>query len=398
MLQLLSGVRILDFTSMVLGPYATMILGDMGAQVIKVEPLGGDNFRAARPGRSADMGAGFINLNRNKRSLSIDLRAPESRAVVDKLVSRSDLVMHNMRPSSAERIGIGFERLKQINPRIAYCYTAGFGSGGISETEPAYDDTIQARSGLAALNANAEGEPRFMPTVIADKVGGLHLAIAALGALNAQREKGEAVCLEIPMFEAMVSFLLTEQLAGRSFLPPLGDMGYGRLLSPYRKPYRTEDGFIAVLPYTTAHWQRFLQITGREDMLEDPRVIDPVERSRNIDSLYELLEQTMSDRPTASWLEELGRNDIPCAPVRGLDTVLQDQHLQDVGMFETYEHPSEGPMISVRSPFLAGDRTTDSPAPKTGEQSGDILAEIGLEPREINDLVALGVIARPTGN
>lgn len=393
MIQLLNGIRVLDFTSVVLGPYATQVLGDLGADVIKVEPLQGDGFRAVRPGRTDDMGAGFLNLNRNKRSIAIDLRSEPGRAVLEVLVKQADLVLHNMRPASAERLGIGFERLKSINPRIAYCYTAGFGSGGRYSEEPAYDDIIQARSGLACLNANAAGEPRFLPTIVADKVGGLHLAIGALAAFCARQESGEAVSLEVPMFESMVSFLLTEQLAGRSFVPPMGKMGYERLLSPYRKPYHTSDGFIAVLPYTTLHWTRFLQLIGREDMQDDSRVTDPVQRSQNIDMLYEMIEQAMADRTTAEWLEELGKLDIPCAPVEDMNSILEDPHLREVGMFEAVDHPTEGRMLRVRSPFRSGDPEPDVPAPKLGADTRDLLSEIGYSDTAINDLFDQGVVA-----
>lgn len=392
MLGLLEGVRIIDFTSVVLGPYATQMLGDLGAEVIKVEPLTGDAFRSVRPGHHAEMGAGFLNLNRNKRSIAIDLRQPSGLEIADRLVASADIVIHNMRPDSAKRLGIDFERLKTINPTLAYCYTPGFGSEGRYSSEPAYDDIIQARSGLASLNANVAGEPRFLTTIVADKVGGLHLAVGALSAFLSQQRTGEAVCLEVPMFESMVSFLMVEQLAGRTFDPPLGETGYERLLSPFRKPHKTLDGYVAVLPYTTAHWVKFLRIVGRTDLENDPRVVDPVERSRNIDMLYELIEQSVTSRTTEDWLTIFGENDIPCAPVKDLNGVLDDPHLADVGMFGTVLHPSEGTINTVRSPFRSGAQRADEPAPRLGADCAALLAQAGYSDAEIRRLEDDGVV------
>jgi crotonobetainyl-CoA:carnitine CoA-transferase CaiB-like acyl-CoA transferase len=393
MLGLLQGVRIIDITTVVLGPYATRTLGDLGADVIKIEPLAGDVFRSVRPGHHSEMGAGFLNLNRNKRSIGIDLRNPRGLAVLDRLVARADGVVHNMRSASAARLGVDFERLRTVNPRLAYCYTAGFGEGGRDSDEPAYDDTIQARSGLAWLNATAKGEPRFLSTIVADKVGGLHLAIGFLAALAARDRTGEAVCLEAPMFESMVSFLLVEQLAGRSFVPPLGPTGYDRLLSPYRKPYRTRDGYIAVIPYNGVHWTHFLKLIGREDLVDDPRVVDPVERSRNIDMLYALIEEAAPMHTTAEWLSLLGARDIPCAPVNRVEALLEDPHLADAGMFREVEHPSEGRLVSVRTPFRAGAERPDLLPPLIGADTRALLREAGYDDGTIDDLEAAGVVA-----
>ncbi len=396
MLSLLTGIRVIDFTTVVLGPYAGQMLGDLGADVIKVEPLAGDVFRAVRPGHHAEMGAGYLNLNRNKRSLAIDMRRPEGRTVIDRLVMSADVVIHNMRAASADRLGIGFERLKGINPRIAYCFTAGFGVGGRDEDLPAYDDTIQARSGVAALNALATGEPRYLSTIVADKVGGLHLTVGALAALAARDRAGEATCVEAPMFESMVSFLMAEQLAGRTFVPPLGRTGYDRLLSPYRKPHRTADGFIGILPYNTQQWTRFLTLIGRDDLATDPRVTDPVERSRNIDMLYSIIEEALPARTSNEWLALLGERDIPCAPVNSLEEVLDDPHLADVGMFVEMDHPTEGRVVNVRSPFRSGESTGDIPAPQLGGDTRALLTELGYGTEEIEALVSSSVVGTPS--
>lgn len=397
MLTLLKGIRVLDFTTVVLGPYAGQMLGDLGADVIKIEPLAGDVFRAVRPGHHAEMGAGYLNLNRNKRSLAIDMRRPEGRAVIDRLVATADVVIHNMRAASAERLGVGFERLKGLNPRLAYCFAAGFGTGGRDEDTPAYDDTIQARSGVAALNALPSGEPRYLSTIVADKVGGLHLVVGTLAALAARDRTGEATCVEAPMFESMVSFLMAEQLAGRTFVPPLGRTGYDRLLSPYRKPHRTADGFIGLLPYNTQQWTRFLTLIGRDDLAADPRVTDPVQRSRNIDMLYAIIAEALPARTSSEWLALLDERDIPCAPVNSLEDILDDPHLADVGMFVEVDHPSEGRIVNVRSPFRSASMEDDVPAPMLGADSRALLTELGYRPEEVDTLLAAGVLGEPAG-
>ncbi|SOB86383.1 Crotonobetainyl-CoA:carnitine CoA-transferase CaiB [Sphingomonas guangdongensis] len=397
MLDLIKGVRVLDMTTVVLGPYATQILGDLGADVTKVEPLTGDVFRAVRPGHSADMGAGFLNLNRNKRSLAVDLRHPEGQAIIDRLVADADVLVHNMRLSSAERLGIGWDRLRAINPRLVYCFTAGYGEGGRDENEPAYDDIVQARSGIARLNAGADGAPRFLQTIIADKVGGLHLALATLGGLLSRARTGEGVKVEAPMFESLVSFLLVEQLAGRSFAPPLGGTGYDRLSSPFRKPHRTADGFISLLPYTTAHWVAFLRLIGRDDLTGDPRVVDPVVRSRSIDTLYAIIADAMPARATADWLQLLRDAGIPSGPVNALEDLFDDPHLADVGLFRAATHETEGELMTVRSPFRThgGGDTADRLPARLGGDTRAVLRAAGYDDVAIDALIAGGVIAEP---
>ncbi len=393
MLKLLCGVRVLDMTTVVLGPYATQMLGDLGAEVIKVEPPSGDVFRAVRPGRSEGMGAGFLGCNRNKRSIAIDLRDADGREAMMRLVETVDVVVHNMRPKSAQKLGVDFEACRARNPGILYCYASGFGQQGPFADEPAYDDTIQAVSGMAYLNANAAGEPRFLRTIIADKVGGLHLVIAVLAGLAARRE-GEAKCIEAPMFESLVSFLMVEQLGGRSFEPPLSGTGYERLNSSYRKPFATEDGYVSIIPYTTAHWIRFLELIGRDDLAHDPRVTNPVERSRNIDMLYGIIEGAAPERGTDEWIALLRERDVPCARVNQLDDLFSDEHLAQVAMFQQVAHPTEGDILSVRSPFrLEGaEQAADRPAPRLGDDTRQILRDAGFPDAEIEALIAAGVV------
>jgi crotonobetainyl-CoA:carnitine CoA-transferase CaiB-like acyl-CoA transferase len=395
MLQLLTGIRIIDLTSVVLGPYASQILGDLGAEVIKVEPPNGDLFRAVRPGRSPSMGAGFLNSNRNKKSVVIDLKKPEGMDILRTLVESADVLMHNMRPASAQALGISFEEFAKLNPRLVYCYAPGFGEDGPYAGLPAYDDIIQALSGVAYLNQNAEGEPRFLPTILCDKVGGLHLALGVMAGLINRVTTKSGCRIEVPMFESTVSFLMLEQLGGQTFAPPLGSTGYERLQSPYRRPFRTKDGFISVLPYNTAHWTDFLTLIGQHDVANASWVTDPVSRSREIDRLYRIISEVTPERTTDEWLRALRAIDVPSAPVNSMTDVLSDSHLQAIRFFSEYNHPTEGTLKSVRSPFsMDGElRQSDRAPPQLGQDTEDVMRSVGLSAEEIDALKAKGVLA-----
>jgi crotonobetainyl-CoA:carnitine CoA-transferase CaiB-like acyl-CoA transferase len=396
MLPLLSGTRVLDFTTIVLGPYATRALGDLGAEVIKVEPPQGDLFRTVRPGRSRAMGAGFIGFNRNKRSLALDLKHPQARPVLDRLVATADVVVHNMRPSAAESLGIGYARLAALKPSLVYAFAAGYDQGGPNAGEPAYDDVIQAASGVAALNANERGEPRYLSTIVCDKVGGLHLALAVTAALARRAGTGRGCCVEAPMFESTVSFLLSEQLGGETFVPALGPTGYDRLNAPNRKPFRTRDGYMCILPYNAAHWSAFLELVDRPGEARSPRVQDPVLRSQSVNDLYAIIAEVAPSRTTAEWLVALRERDIPCARVNGIGDLLQDPHLRATGFFREYEHPTEGRLRDARSPFRlheSGGEQDDQPAPSLGADGPELLVSLGYSREEIDHLHTAGVVA-----
>jgi crotonobetainyl-CoA:carnitine CoA-transferase CaiB-like acyl-CoA transferase len=394
MFQLLKGMRIVDATTVVLGPYATRLLGDLGADVIKIEPPEGDVFRAVRPGRSDRMGAGFLNCNRNKRSLVLDLKQPEGRAALLEVVRDADVFVHNMRPKSAEKLGLSYSQLRACNERLVYCYSPGFGQGGRHAGLPAYDDIIQAMSGLAMLNADGNGEPRFLPTIVADKVGGLHLALAVLAGVIHRHTSGRGGCIEVPMFESMVSFLMAEQLAGETFVPALGSTGYERLLSPYRKPFRTRDGYVTILPYTTSHWRSFLTIVGRAELAEEAWVRDPATRSARVNQLYKVIAEATPKRTTQEWISALEQVDVPCARLASVGDLLTDGHLRDVNFFSEEQHPTQGQIRVARSPFRVEGvgSEPDRPTPELGEHTRAVLAEVGLTAEQIARLVSLGVI------
>jgi crotonobetainyl-CoA:carnitine CoA-transferase CaiB-like acyl-CoA transferase len=397
MYELLNGVRILDLTTTYLGPYATQLLGDMGADIMKVEPIEGDVGRGPRPGRSPEMGAGFLNTNRNKRSIAINLRTQKGREVLFKLAAGADVLVHNMRPQAAAKLGLPYEQIRITNPKIIYCFAPGFGQNGPYAAEPAYDDIIQAISGLAQLNADATGAPRFLPSIIADKIVGLHLAFAVAAGLVQRLRTGQGCAIEVPMFESMVAFLLVEHLSGRTFAPPLGPAGYERMLAKNRRPYKTRDGYIAIMPYTTQQWTRFLECIGRAELLSADWVTDPVKRSANVDRLYQLIADAAPSRTNAEWLALLSDADIPSGPVNALNDLFSEPHLAGVGLFEETMHPSEGRLTSIRSPFRVGGAAPkpDRPTPRIGEGAESVLREAGFDEITVKKLVAEKIIHMP---
>ncbi|WP_143435316.1 CaiB/BaiF CoA transferase family protein [Henriciella aquimarina] len=382
MFDLLKGVRIIDLSTVVLGPYATQLLGDMGADIIKVEPAGGDVFRGARPGQPGGDGAGFLNCNRNKRSIALDLAKPDDKAILDRLTATADVFVHNMRDKSARKLAIDYDTVKAVKPDIVYCSARGYGEGPYGD-EPAYDDCIQAASGLAWLNADASGAPRFVRTILCDKVAGLHLAFAVASGLAARARTGEGCHIETPMYEAMASFLLIEQLSGQTFVPPLPDRGYIRLNAAGRKPYRTRDGYAAIMPYTAAHWRRFFGLIGRDDLAEADWLSDNEARSSRIEMLYETIEQAAPERTTRAWLDALREADIPCAPVNRIEDLPGEEHLAATGYFRQMTHPAEGDLLYAASPFASrtAQEEADRPAPALDGDRDDILSELSVYER-----------------
>ena len=304
----------------------------------------------------------------------IDLKQEAERARLYELIGTADVFVHNMRASSASKLGIDYETLKKHREDIVYCFSPGFGSAGPDADAPAYDDIIQARSGLAALNANDNGEPQFVRTIACDKVVGLHLALAVAGGIAYRARTGQGTCVEAPMLESMTSFLLAEHLAGHSFAPPMGKLGYDRLMTPYRKPHKTKDGFVAILPYSTKHWTRFFTVCDEPDLAEDPRVVDPLQRSQHIDWLYQEIARLALTKTTAQWLDLLHAQDIPCAPISTLDDLFDDQHMTDVGLFQEVDTKSSGKLRQIRSPFIVNGVTSsevrpDLAPPRLGEHN-----------------------------
>ena len=393
----LAGIKVIDLTTVVLGPLATQIMGDLGAEVIKIEPPEGDIMRYAGPARHREMGHVFLNLNRNKRSLAIDLKRHEAAAVMRALVQRSDVLMHNMRPQAMARLGFAYDRLREINPRLIYCSAHGYGQDGPLAGRPAFDDIIQGASGFVALEQMTGGEARFVPTLVGDKTVGLTMVYAVMAALLQRVRTGEGQAVEVPMLETMSAFVMAEHLGGLTFDPPLGPPGYARMLAPDRRPHRTADGHICILPYTTRHWRDFFVAAGRPELADDPRLADAQTRAGHFAELYALLAECVRGETTACWLAKLKSADIPCGPVNPLAEIPQDEQLAAVDFFPVTDHPSEGRIRMVRPPVRFGeaDCALRQPAPRLGEHSREILREAGLDAAEVNDLITRKIAVEP---
>ncbi len=389
----LAGVKVIDLTAVLLGPFATQHLADMGADVIKIEPPEGDLLRlsGASMGRHKGMGPIYMAANRNKRSLCLDLKKPAAVPIVKELVRTADLFMHNSRPAAIERLGLGYEDLKKVNPAIIYAYSLGYARKGPYGHKPAFDDLVQGVSGAASLQSRVDGEaPKFMPSLIADKTTGLHLCIAVLGALYHRKCTGEGQMIEVPMLETLASFWLTEHLFGATWKPGRGAMGYDRIINKYRHPFQTKDGYVCALPYTDQHWVAFFDIVERPDLAKDPRFCDRTVRPKHFSELYQVLDSLLKHRTTAEWLEAFDKADIPAMPVRTLEELLDDPHLRATGFFSEREHPSEGPIVTFASP-LDFEKTKVEyrhHAPRIGEDGEAILREAGLGAAEIEKLKA----------
>ncbi|MFO1188331.1 MAG: CoA transferase [Alphaproteobacteria bacterium] len=396
----LSGYRILDASTVFLGPYATSLLGDMGADVVRIEAPGGDNMRHVGPARHPGMAAMFLNINRNKRSAVLDLARPEGLAALKRLAETADVLLHNLRPKPAAKLGLTYAAFAAVNPRLVFCNAVGFGRNGPYCDRPAYDDIIQSMSGVASLMARSlQGAPRYVPMAMADKTSGLMALSAILAALIHRDRTGEGQEVELPMFETVASFALMDHMSGTAFEPPLGPTGYGRQLSPYRRPFKTRDGHICVLPYTDKNWRDFFRVAGRPDLAADPRFATLSSRTEHTEELYRLLDEIMTTRGSAEWMQALLGADIPAAPVNSQDDLLDDPHLKQVGFFEIFDHPSEGKLRYARAPMTFSRTPTAirRGSPRLGEHTEEILAEAGYDRGEIEALLASGAAGLPPG-
>jgi len=391
----LKGFRILDMTSVLMGPTATQLLGDMGADVIKVEAPDGDLIRQVGPARNPGMGALYLNANRSKRSICIDLKTAEGRDLLLRLAGNADALVYNVRPRAMARLGLDYEAVSAANPRIVYAGLFGFDQAGPYAAKPAYDDLIQGASGLAALIARAgDGVPRYVPSAVADRVVGL-MAVGVICATLLERERsGLGQRVDIPMFETMTAFVLGDHLGGLSFEPPLDGGGYARHLTPERRPYATRDGHICALLYNDAHWQRFLLRVGEAALADDPRFATLASRLQNIDHVYGALRRIFLERTTRDWLELLDELDIPAAPYNDLPGILDDPQLRASGFFQRAVHPSEGPIRTMRIParWSRTAPSVDRLAPHLGEHGIEVLHEAGLAEKDIAQLLDAGAV------
>lgn len=376
--SLLNNIKIVDLSSVFMGPYCTMVLGDMGADVIKVEHPKGDTTRYIGPSMHEGMSSIFLNLNRNKRSITLDLKTQEGKNIIKQLIKESDVFVHSLRPQAIEKLNLTYEELYTVNSKIIYCGLYGFSKNGPYKKKPAYDDIIQASSGIASIQGEMAGEPQYLSSLMADKTTGLLGANAIIAALFHKERTGEGQEIEVPMFESMVSFSMIEHMYGHTFDPPIGDTVYPRAASQYRKPYKTKDGYISAMIYNDEHWRNFFDITGNAHLKNDYRFKNITARTNNIDFVYGKIEEIIKTKTTDEWLRLLENNDIPCARVNRPEDLFYDSHLTEVNHFQNVDHPTEGKIFNIKFPvnFSKYNNNIRKHAPNLGEHTEEILNEI----------------------
>lgn len=379
----LAGIKIVDMSSVVLGPLATLILADLGADVLKVEPPGrGDMMRYAGASPTGDLGPIYTALNRNKRAIKLDVKTPDGKTALAKLLKGADVFFHNVRLAGIARLGFDYEAVKAINPDIVYVHCAGFGADGPYADRQAYDDLIQGASGFAALNAmRSGGDPEYAPSLIADKTVGLFAVYATLAALFHHERTGEGQFVQVPMFEAFTFFNLVENLYGETFLPGNGKLAYTRSVNANRKPYKTRDGYIGLVPYNDDQWAKFFEMGGRKGVFEDPRFSTYEARTEHVTDLYAIIGEVARLKTTDEWLDLLGKANIPAMKYNTMDEVLTDPHLDAVRFFEEGTHPEAGLFRRMKHPVEFSKTPADIrlDPPRHGADTESVLASLGLD-------------------
>ena len=385
----LSGVRVLDLSTVVMGPYATQILGDFGADVIKIEPPDGDVIRSAWPFRNPGMGSIFLNTNRNKRSVVLDLKKPAALAAFLRLVKTCDVLVYNVRPQAMARLKLSYEDVKQVNPKIIYVGCFGYSQRGPNAAKAAYDDMIQGASGIPwLLHRQGASEPRYAPMIVADRSVGQQVASAVSAALYFREKTGKGQRIDVPMYEHLLQMILGDHLGGYTYEPPHGPSGYIRILSPDRRPYQTKDGYVCALIYNDKQWKGFFDVIGKPEILKQPEFASHEARSRNYDRAYAMVAQELKKRSTAEWVEAFERADIPVQRMNSLDDIVADPHLAAIGYLKTVEHPSEGKIkvLAVPSEWSESVPEYRRHTPRLGEHTREVLREVGLSDAEIDAL------------
>ena len=389
----LHGVRVLDLTTVVMGPYATQILGDFGADVIKVEPLDGDVIRQAWPFRNPGMGAIFLNVNRNKRSVALDLKQPAAREACLSLAKRSDVLVYNIRPQAMARLKLGYEDVRKVNPKIIYVGCFGYSQRGPYAAKAAYDDLIQGASGLPwLLQKQGAPEPRYAPMIVADRSVGQQVASAVSAALFYREKSGKGQRVDVPMWEHLLQIVLSDHLGGHTFEPKQGEAGYVRILAPDRRPYQTSDGYVCALIYNDKQWKAFVEIIGKPEIMQQPEYATQEARSKNYNRAYAMIAEELKRRNTAFWLEALERGDIPVQRMNSLDDIVADPHLNAIGYLQAVTHPTEGKIrtLAVPSEWSESKPEYRRHAPRLGEHTREVLREAGFSDEKIATLLESG--------
>jgi len=386
------GLKVVDLTTVVVGPYSTQLLSDMGAEVIKVEAPDGDLTRLGAPKRSADMASSFLQLNRNKRSVVLDLKQEAGAEAMRALLKDADVFVHNMRPEPLERLGFTYEDVRKFNPEIVFCNIWGFGRGGRYAGRAAFDDIIQGVSGLVALEAFGGKEARYFPMLIADKTTGVFAAYAMAAALYHKLNTGKGQEIETPMFEAMTSFAMIEHLSGEAFTPPLGPPGSERHAKPMRWPVQTKDGWACILATSDKHWRGLTAAAGRPELAEDDRYDTRPKRIAARNEVLALTAEMAKTRTTKEWVDELADAGVPCMHINTLEEVVSDPHLADVGFFPEFDHPTEGRIRLMAPPYSLSETppTIRSLPPRMGEHTSAVLAELGYSEAQIEAMLEAG--------
>jgi len=384
----LAGVRVLDVSSVIMGPYATQLLGDLGADVIAVESARGDTNRSMGPGPHRQLSGVSLNLLRNKRNVSIDFKHPDGlRAVLD-IAATCEVFVTNLRPGTLTRAGLTYRDVAAVRPDVVYCQAQGYPTGGDREDDPAYDDVIQAESGVADAATRVAGQPLLAPTLLADKVCGLTIAYSVAAALYRRARTGEGEHIEVPMRDTVTAFTLVEHGAAAVSRPPLGPAGYPRILTPHRRPWPTRDGWMVVLPYTREHYDSIFAAGLREDLLGDERYATGRRRVANSGFLYDAVGQILASRTTAEWLTFFREHDVPAGEVATLDELVDN--------LPAAEHPHAGTYQLIPPPvrFARAPQSVRRPAPLIGEHTDAVLAEVGYDQGRLAALRESGALGQ----
>jgi len=389
----LHGVRVLDLTTVVMGPYATQILADFGADVVKVEPPEGDVMRHAWPFRNPGMGHIFLNANRNKRSVALDLKKDGAREACLAIARNADVLVYNIRPQAMARLKLSYEEVRAINPKIIYVGCFGYSQRGPYAAKAAYDDLIQGAAGIPWLLKTQGAEtPRYAPIIVADRSVGQQVASAVSAALYHRERSGKGQRVDVPMFEHLLQIVLGEHLGGYTFEPQHGEAGYARMLAPDRRPYQTSDGYVCALIYNDKQWKAFFEVIGQPEKLQDPKFSNQEVRSKHYAQAYAFVAEQMKKRSTDEWIAALESADIPVQRMNSLADIVADPHLAATGFFRTVEHPTEGRLRSMAVPSEWSESAPEyrRHAPRLGEHTREVLREAGLPDAQIEQLIASG--------